>query len=254
MGVTANFDIMDGDVLEPYILYKRQDDEGNLLFPKYYAYTIGALYQRPREHDSQFDWGIEAAMQTGEASTGLVPPFIFVCPMGPGVSDCDIASTIIEGHFGITIGDEDESHNRFYIGALIIGDGDDQSDIESFFNLYPDTHRRAGAADVFSEFSTVTGALEDTFHNLTNYFIGWDWTGETHSVDVTFHMFETTEDFGDPEDEIGTEIDIIWNMMHGEHFSVEGGVALFGPGDLIKLDLGVDDDITRVWLMGGFRL
>ena len=242
LGASASFDIGDGgDYIEPYILYSRDQDEANQLTAHTKVWTIGALYERGEENDSHFDWSAEYAFQTGEARMlGPNSP----CPGGTS-NTCDISSYIFEGWFGITVNEGGDSDHRFHLGLLLIGDGDDDQDVEWFQALYPDTHIRAGALDLFSVF----GAGE-SFHNLTDWNIGWEWGTDNHSLSVVYHNFTQTEDFGAPDDDIGDEWDVIWNNQHGEHFGIQAGVAFFSPGKA----LGDGDSVTRGWIMGTFRL
>jgi hypothetical protein len=245
LGVSASFDIGDGgDYIEPYILYKRDQDESNLITPHTKVWTIGALYERGEENDSHFDWSAEYAYQSGEyRNSGLNN----ACPGGATSSTCDISSYIFEGWFGITVNEGSDSDHRFHVGLLMIGDGDDTQDAESFVALYPDTHIRAGALDLFSEFGTLS------FANLTDWNIGWEWGTDSHSLSVVYHNFTATEDIvigPFKEDELGDEWDVIWNNQHGEHFGIQAGIAYFSPGKA----LGDGDSVTRAWLMGTFRL
>ena len=54
-------------------------------------------------------------------------------------------------------------------------------------------------------------------------------------------------DFG-TEDDIGDEIDVVYNRTINENFGFEAGVAVFMPGDAVTiLNGGPDDDVTRIW-------
>jgi hypothetical protein len=244
-GADAAFDIMEGDTIQPYILLTKQDDESNLIYPSYYHYTLGAVYGRPESRDSAFDWSVEFAMQSGEIKG--------VCPSG--AAECDLSAWIGEGWFGYTFGDEEAAHHRVYLGGLILSEGTSNSDIEAFMPIFPDTHRRAGALDLFSQLSTsvVQGGSINSFYNLTDYYVGWGWSGEKHALGATVHMFEDTEDFGDVDDgEIGNEFDVIWDMTANEYMGVQGGVAWFEPGD--DVSMASPDPVYRVWLQGKFRM
>lgn len=260
-GVTAAFNIGEGHELEPYLLVKRDGAEGTPFWEQYYAATLGALYEHPRAEDGMFDWRFEAAYQTGEVKNFLGGS----CPAGG--ADCDLASMIAEGEFGATFAEK----HRVAIGGLFIGDGDDAQDREDFFSIAPDTHRRAGAMDLFSEISSAFGSAgSDTFHNLTNLYLAYGWTGETQSFEVAFHNFACTEDgFGpdglpftgddlcvDPdtglaEDDIGQEVDLIYNLNSNEYVNLQIGVGQFMPGDLAPSTS--EDDAMRAWAMLRFR-
>ncbi len=237
-GLTAKFTLAEGHDIEPYALYGRDGNEGGgLLNPQYSIWTIGALYEREREFEGPFDWSLEAAIQTGD--------------IGSGPGEVDQSSNVVEGSFGYTFGDEAGSRNRIGVGALILGDGDDPTESEAFMALYPDTHRRAGMADVFTKISSSNFGV-NTFHNLTNFYIEWDWhSAGPHSAGAAYHTFTATEDFGAPEDHLGDELDLWYNMQRGEHFNVQVGVANFMPEE--DLFLG-DDSVLRAYLMGRFRM
>jgi hypothetical protein len=123
-------------------------------------------------------------------------------------------------------------------------------DIEYFIELFPDTHRRAGLADIFvnddarSEMANFTGS--DTFHNLTNIYAGWSFTGEKNSFGATYHQFTMTEDFGGADDDLGSELDVTYNRMWGPA-TFEAGAASFEPGDVFVAPN--DESTLRVWAM-----
>jgi hypothetical protein len=239
-GVTANFNLAESHNLEPYILYSRDGAElGTLSGPKYNAFTAGALYKHPRGEDGMLDWSLEAALQDGE----MYAP---VCP--GGAPDCDLSSYIAEAEIGLSLGSE--HGHRFAVGGLLMGDGDDASDIEAFMNLFPDTHRRAGAMDIFSENSS-SAIGGDSFHNLTNYYLSYQHTGGNHSFGGAFHFFQNTEDFGFGEDELGQEVDLFYDFKYGEHVNVNIGLGQFMPGDLFTSPN--DEDAMRGWAMLRFR-
>jgi hypothetical protein len=236
-GVTAAFNGNEAHVFEPYILYSREGAEGGTLNgPKYSAYTGGILYRHPRSDESMLDWSVEAAMQQGDV-------YAPVCP--GGAPDCDLSAYIGEAEIGLTLGGE--RNHRFSVGGLMISDGDDAQDIEAFINLFPDTHRRAGAMDMFTENSTAFFG-GDTFHNLTDYYAAYQWTGGAHSFNAAYHMFLLTEDFGAADDDYGDEVDVIYDFRYREHVGVQIGVGMFmvGDGAVIPPD---DDDAMRGWAM-----
>jgi hypothetical protein len=256
-GISARVEIADGHNIEPYVLLFDQNNEipglapPVLLLPKYNTMTIGFLYDRPEEHPSAMDWSLEYANQSGD--------------FGQGPAEVDIDSNVLEGWFGYTFGEEDESHHRIHLGGVILGDGDDPEDIEAFIPLFPDTHRRLGKADVFSTLSTsfatqgfYTGGYLpfSSFHNITSYNVGWDWSdGGKMEAGIEYLMFEATEDFDSSlDDELGTEIDAYFERHWGDHLTSQFGVAAFSPGDAFKDETGNDDSVLRVWLQAKFRL
>lgn len=233
------FGAEDNHTIEPYLFYKKQSDEANILFPRYHTYTLGLLYDGSA---GILDWSGEYAMQTGESRGG--------CP--GGASECDISAWVFEGEFGVTLGGNDDgTGHRFSVGALILSEGDDASDIETFMPLYTDTHRRAGAIDLFS--LPLGVGVAGQFSNLSDINLGWDWTfsGGDASLGVAYHMFTLTEDFGAPDDDLGDEIDVIYNRNMGEHFGIQAGVGTFSVGDAVNPN---GDDVMRAWLQGRFRL
>lgn len=233
IGVTGEFEVADGHDVEPYILHYRDGSPAGMAM--FSVYTIGALYDHAAD-GGKFDWSIEAALQTGDANSGAI------CP---GASPCDVSSTIFEGEFGYNFGD-DEKH-RLHIGALRIGDGDDPNDAEGFMSIAPDTHRRAGAMDIFSEFSSANLAFGDTFDNLTDYSIGYGFNGDRHGFTAAYHDFTATEDFGAPDDAIGSELDLIYHLKFKDKVGFEFGLAQFMP-DEAAFGAGVDDPM-RIWAM-----
>ena len=124
---------------------------------------------------------------------------------------------------------------------------------------FQELHSRNGAADVFGG---IGGG-----GNLTTLSIGWAYVGERHGLNVELFDFTATEndsqveisgDDGLPgdfdehvhingEDDLGTELDIIYTYQVNEYFGFEAGVALFQPGDAFEIDFGTDDDVTRLW-------
>jgi len=236
-GVHASFDIGEGHNLEPYVLGKRDGNEGgSLLGPKYSAITIGVLYNHARSDDGMFNWNLEVATQSGEVDFG-------------GGNEPDLSATIAEGEFGVAFGSDQAHHVK--IGFLMVGDGDDANDIEAFMELFPDTHRRAGAMDLFSSNLSSSGFGGDSFHNLTNIFVGWDWTTGNNTFSAALHQFALTEDFGGPEDDMGQEVDLMWEHMSGEHVGLQIGLGTFSPGDLFTSPN--DDSVMRAWAMLRFR-
>ncbi len=233
-GITANFDVADGQTVEPYLLYYRNGMDnlpGSAVLFQYETYTLGALYMKPHE-DAGFDWSIEAAFQSGDTTVGC----------GGTSVECDLSSTIFEGWLGYAFGGDGQ--HRVHVGGLLIGQGDDMVDNETFMSLFPDTHGRAGAMDLFNLNSSIFGG--NTFENLTVYDVGYDWTGGPHSLSINYLSFTETEDFGAADDDIGSEIDVIYELHSGDHLALQVGMASFMPGDVIGADA---DDATRFWAM-----
>jgi hypothetical protein len=258
-GFSADFEIADGHDIEPYILVHRQDNEVDLLLPKFNIITYGLLYERPTEHDSPFDWSVELAGQSGD--------------VGTGADEVDQSGYAFEGWFGYTFGDEDASHHRFHIGALMLSDSDDAEDLKSFIPLFPDTHRRAGMADIFSllssSFANVAGVSSgtqplSTFHNLQDIHVGWNWAnGRASHVGAAYHMFTLSEDdftdsagFQFESDDVGDEFDVYYKYMHGEHLGLMVGLGYFMPGDHFKKDIAeeFDEAVPRLFAQAKFRM
>ena len=114
-GAHANFDIADGQTIEPYLFsFRNGAPLGASTFTDD-IYTFGALYQKARGDGGGFDWSAELALQDGETA---------ICP---GASaNCDHSSFIVEGWFGYVFGGDDQ--HRVHIGGLLLGDGDDNDD------------------------------------------------------------------------------------------------------------------------------
>jgi len=183
-----------------------------------------------------FDWSAEYAYQTGQ--------------QGP-TGDRDIKAAIFEGWFGVSFGEN--VRNRFYLGLLMLGDGDSPSKVESFIPLYGDTHERAGLADVFSVISTSgesTGTF-NSFHNFTDIYLSYDVGIGGHDFYLAYHVFTATEE--DPitgEDDLGTEIDLRYQTSYSDNLGFEVGLASFMPGDAIGSDA---DSILRFWAQARLR-
>ena len=95
----------------------------------------------------------------------------------------------------------------------------------------------------------------DTFHNLTVIDVGYGWSAGPHSVYAAYLDFTATEDFGG-EDDIGSEVDFIYELRSGEHLALQLGAASFMPGDAFPIPVpnaaGIpigDDDALRFWAM-----
>lgn len=238
MGTHAEFDINDANTIEPYILFRKESNEtGGLLPPsfKHKTLTIGALYEFASD-DSQFDGSFEYAFQTGEAGNS---------------GQTDISAFVAEGTFGYDF-NGDEGTNRVGLGVTIWGDGDDANDIEAFQELYTDSHRRLGLLDLFSSGLSSNLAIGpgDTLHNVQDMFLEWNWSNGTHGFGAAFHQFNAFEDFGAPDDDYGTEVDLVYNWNRGEHFGVEVAAATFSPGDGVGIP---DDSVMRIYAMGRVR-
>jgi len=237
-GAHAGFDINDSNSIEPYVLFKKNGNEGVCLLPgcfKMQTLTVGALYEFDSD-DSQFDGAFEYAFQTGEAGNA---------------GQVDISAFVAEGAFGYDFNGDDGT-NRIGLGITIWGDGDDASDLEAFQELYTDSHRRLGLLDLFSSQLSSNLAIGpgDTLHNLQDINVNWEWSNGTHGFGAAYHIFTAFEDFGAPDDDIGNEIDLRYNWMKGEHFGVEVAAAMFEPGDAVGLP---DDSVMRIYAMGKVR-
>lgn len=244
-GVTLDFSIGDsGQAIEPYILYYKDANEGfNPLtgMPKYSTWTIGALWDRPPSEDSAFDWSLEAAFQSGEA----------------GTTDLDVGGSLIEGWFGFSFG----GGSRVHIGGLTQSDdsaGGGANAFDFFVPLFPDLHanNRLGDSDLIANFGVNPFVLNsfstNTFHNITNYNIGYGWTGGPHGFDFAYHVFIRTEDFGG-EDDLGSEWNLKYDYDYSHNMAFEVGLAGFMPGDFFDIALGPTDDSLRFWAQGRLR-
>lgn len=228
-GAHAAFDINDSNSIEPYVLVLKDGAEGLM---KMQTTTIGALYEYDND-DSQFDGSFEYAFQTGEQGNA---------------GQTDISSWVAEGAFGYDFAGDSDNTNRIGIGLTIWADGDDANDNEAFQELFTDSHRRLGLADIFTSGLNASAAGFDSLHNLQDINVNWHWDNGTHGFYAAYHQFTAFEDFGG-EDDIGNEIDLRYNFTHGEHFGVEVVAAMFEPGDAFVND----DGAMRIYAMGRVR-
>jgi hypothetical protein len=238
-GAHANFDIAEGQTIEPYLFSFRNGAQAGASTFTDDIYTVGALYEKPRGNSRGMDWSAELALQNGETAS---------CPPTVTSANCDLSSYAVEGWFGYAFGGDGQ--HRVHIGGLILGDGDDANESEAYTSLFTDTHGRAGALDLFSATSTsaITGLTgsSNTFQNLTVLDLGYGWSSGPHSVYAAYLDFTATEDFGG-EDDIGSEIDAIYDFTMGDHLALQLGVAMFMPGNAFVAP--GDDDAQRFWAM-----
>jgi hypothetical protein len=209
-------------------------------------FSLGARWSRTDAEDGGFVWSIEVVAQSGDVEVNEEDV------------DGDINGLAAEGMFGYNWDLDSGSHTLF--GTFYYSQGDDDAeddDLDLFYAPFQDFHRRNGAADV------ITGQLG----NLTSFSIGYQWQGEQHGLRAQAYSFTATEDedayatvgsgsglpgdftiYGiDGEDDLGTELDVIYTYQVNEYFGFEAGVALFQPGDAIEDWFGTDDDVTRLW-------
>ena len=215
-GGSVNFTFGENHSVEPYLFYK--SDNGAL---NYNAFTLGALYDHSSDNGG-LDWSLEAAYQNGEIlSGGAGGP----CPGGPDF--CDIGAYIAEGDIGYGWGD----NHHVTLGGLLVGEGDDAVDSDTFMFLRPDVHRRGGLMDGL------------TLANLTDIYAGYTFSGDTNSLSLTYHEFLSTESTVGAD--FGGEIDVVWSRaINPDHAGLQVGAGYFMP----DVAFGTDDAM-RVWAM-----
>jgi hypothetical protein len=239
-GITFGFDIGDdGQKVEPYALLFHDG------FPGAEAafWTIGALYNRRPSQDHSMDWSAEFALQTGN--------------VGSGVAEQDVKGSVFEGWFGYSWGDS--SRHRVHVGVLLLSDGDSTTEVEAFIPLNPDTHayNRLGDMDLFVTDAnnsaiqlSCSGGVGNTFHNVTNWNVGYDWTSGMHHFGASYHKFDATEDFGVCDGDYGAEVDLNYDYDLTHNLAFQVGLANFMPGDEFA---PVDDSAMRGWAQARLR-
>lgn len=246
-GATLTWMIGDDQKVEPYVLYLR---DGDINGPKFY--TVGARYGRDVAtmadvEENPFDWNAEFAMQSGD--------------FAPNAADLSIGGTIFEGWFGYNWGG-DNSRSRVHIGALIASGDDDSGDgdFDAFIPLFPDDHNynRLGDLDLFAGTNNTIGGFTGGMSNISDINLGWTWFGAKQRLMVAGHWLTLTEDEGLPDDEIGQELDVIYNYQYSDHLGFEAGVGNLFAGDALETTkvpvpppggpVSVSaDDIMRAW-------
>jgi hypothetical protein len=286
-------DIMPEGQLAFYAYYVNSDDEIEDLSDVDDVHLdfvmVGARAGQDHTGENGFIWSAEVVFQFGDLTCNESSD----CDVIDSLEDeeLDISASVFEGMFGYNLNTDSGDH-RFF-GRVYVSSGDDDhedGDFELFHAPFQDFHGRNGAADVFG------------VGNLTSISLGWDWQGEQHGLSVEVFGFTATEEGSDPlddldsdstltaisvgssnglpgdrnkrviglgaEDDLGTELDIIYTYQVNEYFGFEAGVAMFQPGDAIKefskiqdgkfVPVGVglwefregdthDDDISRIW-------
>ena len=250
-GVNVDINFADNtQSISPYALYLRDGQEGG---DRIDLYTIGALWTRSEEtavaNGELIDWSLEAAVQSGD--------------IDPDGADLSLGGMIIEGAIGFNFGEEGDRRHRASLNLLMASGDDDNTDddLDGFFQLAPDTHHdnRLGDLDLFSGGFTEVGSLVsfgDNFEgmsNVSNINLRYDYTGASgnNNFYVALHQFTLAEDQVSPgssfdDDDIGTEIDVVYEHMYSENVAFEFGASQFSSGDFLDEASGFDtDDVTR---------
>jgi len=242
-GAHATIDLgRDGHSITPYLLFFR---DGDFEVAGGKIYTLGAQYGK-EAGDKGFDWNAEVAVQTGE--------------FAPNGADLDMRGNIVEGWFGYNWGGGD-ANNRAHIGVLRASGDDDpaDNDAEAFFPLFPDNHanNRLGDLDLFGGPTVVglltldpaTGAIGIT--NVTDISLGYSrsWRDGKHDILASLHLLSLTEQPAALiDDEIGEEVDVVYDYRYTKVVSFQAGIANLVAGDALDSAIGTNaDDIMRAW-------
>jgi hypothetical protein len=239
-GATYDWKFKTWGTVGGYVLVSQDfGGDGPVFFPDSSVMTYGARWNRGMMTDDKlnmFDWNIEYAMQTGD----LGEPFAFT----PGV---DISSWVGEGWFGFNFHAGQNTHGRVHIGTLMTsGQTSTSTKAEDFIPLYGDFHanNRFGDMDWVDQFGP---------HNITDYNIGYDhWFGDAHHVMIAYHMFADTESLpGQPEDQIGDEIDLKYGYMYSKNLGFEVTLGQASPNKDYWAFFGVPntDTVQRATFM-----
>ena len=209
-------------------------------------FTIGGRAGQHRDGDSGFVWNAEAAFQAGTIGN-----------LGFNGDDADIAAFGFEGWFGYNWHSGENDHTLQ--GKVYYGSGDDDptdDEANAFDTLAQDFHdstNRLGVADV------VAGS------NVMAISLGYNFAHGPHSVLVEVFDFLTAEpaqaahlnvnptavgfspfslpgDFdgvavtpnGNDEDQIGQELDVVYNFDYTDNLSFGAGLGYFMPGQAIE--------------------
>ena len=203
------------------------------------VYTAGARWAHDAK-ESGILWSAELAIQTGDASSSL-----------------DQSSTILEGEIGWKFGDAGK--HRVALDLLMASGDDDptDSDINTYMPLFTDFHNRLGYADLFSP------------QNITAYSVGYDVAiNDKHGFGAQYYMFSKAEDedfvYGSPisnlpgsastgpctvgtcEDDLGTELDLVWKYAMADNLGVDVAWSIYTPGDAFEVPTGQDDTAWRL--------
>ena len=228
-GSSANFTLgSEKHSIEAYFFYK--SDNG--VASAYSAFTLGALYEYSSDNGG-WDWSFEGALQDGTIDVEMTAA---TCPVGTA---CDLQAFIVEGDLGYGWG----GNHHVTLGGLLVGEGDDAVDSDTFMFLRPDVHRRAGTMDI------VGGAVAPGLANVTDIYASYGYFGDTNSFELTYHEFLTTEDTVAPFGlDFGGEVDLVWNRaINPDHAGLQIGAGVFMP------DAAAADDAMRVWAMFSVR-
>jgi hypothetical protein len=252
-GVTFNWQLGEGHVIEPYAINWYNGAEfGSVFFgDKLSIMVYGARWTREPSEDQLLDWSLEAAIQDGDIGFGAV-------------SESHTAS-IVEGWVGVNFGGE--RRHRAHIGLLSASGDDDQSangtvdgDHEDYLFLFTDFYEnnRLGDSDLETAiFANYADANFSAFNlaGITDLNVGYNWHAGNHHFMAAYHQFLTSEDVCDSpgvncDDDAGSEVDVRYDYQYSNHLAFNFGVANFMPGDLFGTDA---DDAMRVYGQGRLK-
>jgi len=172
-----------------------------------FALTTFGVYSK-RMLDNGFFYDAMFAMQTGK-----VDPW-------DGGDTFDASGMLINAKVGMKL---DSGTKVYALFDMTSGDDPDtESELEAFHNLLYTGHKWHGAMDFF-----VGGYSNVGTYGLTDINLGvWHPINEDLTAGVDFHIFSTTEEYGDGMSSIGNEIDIAVTKKAGD-MKITGGLSFF---------------------------
>jgi hypothetical protein len=215
--------------IEPYVIHKHNDTADIDITT--FGLRTGNTYE------SGWDWEFEGAGQVGE--------------IGPS----DQASFAIHGEAGYTF-KETMWSPRVALGYdFSPGDEDPtDGDIDTFDNLYPTNHMHYGQMDLFSwqnahqiEIDLSAKPMDQVNVFAEAHFIFLDETTDAW-YNAGSGVIRRAAPGTNPDDYVGTEIDLRANYKPSDWFMVEVGYSHFFAGDYVS-DTGQDDDADWGYLM-----
>ena len=192
--------------------------------------TIGGRYAHDATDRNGLIWNIEAAIQTGDASTGV-----------------DASGRVIEGWIGYNWKSGSKVH-RVY-GRLESATGDDGStaDYEGFIPLFGDFHNRTGRGDWFQLADASTGLAGGVgAGGLQAVAVGYNgFYNDRHEFGGQYWSYSLQEDNAG-DDDLGTAIDVWYGFNYSRNVNFVVSLSQLQPGDALSGG-GIDDSVTRLY-------